>query len=155
MHAVRALGHRIAVATNGLARYQRVLLDRLGLPYDRLLAPDLTQTIKPHPSFWSSLDGAAVPLVHVGDLLSQDVWGAQQAGILAVWLWRQMPPDWRRTPVFERPQRPDLEEVVAARLQSELEEHALAPHLRPPRPPRPDYVVADLWELVELLGLGV
>ncbi|MDW8091875.1 MAG: HAD family hydrolase [Meiothermus sp.] len=155
VRALRALGYRIAVATNGLARYQRVLLDRLGLPYDRLLAPDLTQTIKPNPSFWSSLDGAAALLVHVGDLLSQDVWGAQQAGILAVWVWREMPPDWRRTPPAERARRPDVEEVVAAQLRIELEEHGLAPHLRPQGLPRPDYVVADLGELVGLLEMGV
>lgn len=151
--ALRQQGYQIAVATNGLARYQQVLIDRLNIAYDRLLAPDISQALKPDPAFWNPLHRESVEkIVHVGDLLSQDIWGANAAGLGAVWIWRTMPQDWRETPVLERTRRPDLASVIAARVESELEEHGLVVPVRPPTPPQPDHIVADLEELQIVLN---
>ncbi|MDT7921054.1 MAG: HAD family hydrolase [Meiothermus sp.] len=149
--ALRQQGYRIAIATNGLARYQRVLVDKLNIAYEQMLAPDISHAIKPDPAFWNPLR-SQVPeaIVHVGDLLSQDIWGANAAGLTAVWIWREMPPDWRTTPVAERTQRPDLRLVIADRLQRELEEYGQAP-FRPQTLPQPDHIVADLEELAAIL----
>jgi FMN hydrolase / 5-amino-6-(5-phospho-D-ribitylamino)uracil phosphatase len=148
---LRQQGYRIAIATNGLARYQRVLVDKLNITYEQMLAPDISHAIKPDPTFWDPLRSQCPEtIVHVGDLLSQDIWGANAAGLTAVWVWREMPPDWRATPVAERTLRPDLRLVIADRLQSELEEYGQAPS-RPQTLPRPDHIVADLEELAALL----
>ncbi|WP_051195757.1 HAD family hydrolase [Meiothermus rufus] len=150
--AFQARGYRIAIATNGLAKYQQVLVDRLAIPYDRMLAPDLAQAIKPQPAFWQPvLNSQVKKVVHVGDLLSQDIWGANQAGLTAVWIWRSMPEDWRRTPVHQRTQRKDLDRVIEERLQSELAEHGLVGQSSPNQPPQPDHIVADLEELLVIL----
>ncbi|GIW30030.1 MAG: hypothetical protein KatS3mg071_0204 [Meiothermus sp.] len=151
--ALRQQGYQIAVATNGLARYQQVLIDRLNIAYDRLLAPDISQALKPDPAFWRPLFEEPVEqIVHVGDLLSQDIWGANAAGLKAVWIWRDMPQDWRETPVLERTRRPDLSSIITARLQKELEEHGRVGSAHPQTPPQPDHIVADLEELQAVLN---
>lgn len=147
----RSRGWGIAVATNGYARYQEVLVQKLGIPYDLMLAPDRINQTKPHPEFWQSVQGAEGSVVHVGDLLSQDIWGANNAGITAVWIWREMPPVWRATPLGERTQRADLEQVIAGILKSELEEHGFVGKSQPSHLPRPDLIIADLLELAEVL----
>ncbi|GIW33569.1 MAG: hypothetical protein KatS3mg072_0902 [Meiothermus sp.] len=150
--AFRSQGYRIAVATNGLAKYQQILVDKLAIPYDRILAPDISQALKPDPAFWNPVrNELADTIVHIGDLLSQDIWGANEAGLVAVWIWRTMPQDWRATPVHERTRHPDLNAVIAARVQSELEEHGFVGRVRPEAPPRPDYILADLHELQAVL----
>jgi FMN phosphatase YigB (HAD superfamily) len=150
--AFRNQGYRIAIATNGLAKYQQILVDKLQIPHDRMLAPDISQALKPDPAFWNPLHGGQTQrMVHVGDLLSQDIWGANAAGLVAVWIWRTMPQDWRETPVHERTRRPDLDAVIETRVQSELEEHGFVGRMRPSTPPQPDYIVADLKELAVVL----
>lgn len=153
--ALRAQGYRIAVATNGLAKYQQILVDKLEIAYDLMLAPDISLALKPDPAFWNPVRKVAVePIVHVGDLLSQDIWGANSAGFMAVWIWRNMPEDWRRTPVAQRTRRSDLGSVIEAMVQSELEEFGFVGTIRPQAPPQPDYIVADLKELHQALTLA-
>lgn len=148
----RSQGYRIAVATNGLAKYQQILVDKLAIPYDRMLAPDISQALKPDPAFWNPVrDEQVDTIVHTGDLLSQDIWGANEAGLVAVWIWRTMPQNWRDTPVQARTRRKDLAEVIETRVQGELEEHGFVGRVRPEAPPRPDYIVADLYELRAVL----
>ncbi len=150
--ACRAQGYRIAVATNGLAKYQRILVDKLGIPYDLMLAPDISLALKPDPAFWNPIQSSTSrAIVHVGDLLSQDIWGANSAGLTAVWIWRNMPEAWRAVPALERTRHPGLASVVESRVQSELEEHGFVGRTRPQTPPQPDYIVADLKELLEVL----
>lgn len=150
--AFRAQGYQIAVATNGLAKYQQILVDKLGITYDLMLAPDISQALKPDPAFWNPVRSEATEtVVHVGDLLSQDIWGANSAGFTAVWIWRTMPEEWRATPVTERTRHSGLASVIEAMVQSELEEHGFVGKTRPQSPPRPDYIVADLNELQQVL----
>lgn len=148
----RAQGYRIAVATNGLAKYQQILVDKLEIAYDLMLAPDISLALKPDPAFWNPVQKIAIgPIVHVGDLLSQDVWGANSAGFVAVWMWRNMPEDWRSTPPAHRTRRSDLGSVIEAVVHSELEEFGFLGAVRPKTPPQPDYIVADLQELHQAL----
>lgn len=149
--AFKARGWQIAVATNGLAKYQQPLVNTLGIPYDFMLAPDISGATKPEPEFWGPLPQPHTQVVHVGDLLTHDVWGANAAGLEAVWIWREMPPAWRETPVEERLARGDTQQVIQTLTSSELEEHGFVGREMPSQLPKPDYVVADLWELVEAL----
>lgn len=144
----RERGWKVAVATNGYALYQGVILERLGFAYDRMLAPDRCGYAKPQPEFWRELDGEEV--VHAGDILSQDVWGANAAGIKAAWVWRAMPEEWAVIPAAERAQRPELGAVLERELKLELESHG-RPANAPTHLPRPDWVVADLLELAQAM----
>jgi putative hydrolase of the HAD superfamily len=71
------------------------LLEGLGLtPYlDHVVVSAVVGWEKPHPRiFESALELAGIPAaqaLHIGDNYQQDVLGAQQAGIYAVWLRRQ------------------------------------------------------------------
>lgn len=147
----KARGWQIAVATNGLAKYQQPLVDKLEIPYDFMLAPDISRATKPEALFWEPLPQPRAQVVHVGDLLTHDVWGANTAGYQAVWIWREMPPAWRETPIQQRLARGDTQEVIQTLTERELQEHGFVGREMPSQLPKPDYVVADLQELLQVL----
>jgi FMN phosphatase YigB (HAD superfamily) len=155
MHALRTAGWKIAVGTNGFTRYQRVPLERLNVPYDVLLGPDVAGTAKPHAGFLRALthlsgDAHAMSgLVHVGDLLAQDVLAANRVGAMAVWVWRDMPDVWRGRAVQDRAAHPDMPGVVEHHVQVELERDGRAGGVL--ETPRPDLIVQDLHELTKAL----
>jgi putative hydrolase of the HAD superfamily len=94
LHALKARGLITAVVSNWDIRLGP-LLDGLGLtPYlDHVVVSAVVGWEKPHPRiFASALELADVPaaqVLHVGDNYQQDVVGAQQMGIYAVWLRRR------------------------------------------------------------------
>jgi FMN phosphatase YigB (HAD superfamily) len=146
-----AEGWNIAIATNGLAKYQQPLTDKLGIRYDFVLAPDISKATKPDAAFWGPLPKPYSRVIHIGDLLTHDIWGANSAGLEAAWIWRDMPPEWRETPPQERLGRPDYAEVIGAISERELEEHGFVGTQQPSQLPKPDYIVADLWELAAVI----
>lgn len=150
LEAFKAQGWKLALATNGLSKYQQPLTDKLGLPYDFVLAPDTVGATKPQADFWKPLP-EATRVVHVGDLLTHDIWGANAAGHTAVWVWRNMPPAWRNTPIQERRNRGDYGEVIRAVTEQELDEHGFIGRQQPSVLPQPDHTVADFAELAEAL----
>jgi FMN phosphatase YigB (HAD superfamily) len=154
---LRARGWRIACGTNGYAKYQAYALERLEIEVEAFLAPDTVGFAKPQAEFLRSLpnltnDPAALEgLVHVGDILTQDVLAANRAGVTSAWVWRDMPADIRLKPAATRA----LDSEVRARI-GELAELEFAQHGRMAGPysdfpPKPDVVVANLTELLEWL----
>jgi FMN phosphatase YigB (HAD superfamily) len=89
--ALRDLGFRIGAVTNGYHVYQEPLLEGLGILalFDRLVTPERTGVVKPHPRMWTEGFGGEPVVLHVGDRLYDDVVGAHAAGIFAVWLVRR------------------------------------------------------------------
>jgi FMN phosphatase YigB (HAD superfamily) len=152
LERLRAMGHSIAIGTNGLAKYQRVPLEKLGVGYDALLGPDVAGYAKPQAEFLRALpritnDAHAMDgLVHVGDLLAQDVLAANRAGAKAVWIWRDLPDVWSAATPRERAEDPEMRELIERHLEIELERDGRmgAPY----ETPRPDLIVKDLFELV-------
>lgn len=142
---------QIAVATNGLSKYQQPLVDKLEIPYDLMLAPDITGATKPDAAFWQALPQPITKVVHVGDLLTHDIWGANAASLTAVWLWREMPSSWRDTPIQERLKRGDYAQVIQAVTQHELQEHGFVGSDMPLQQPKPDFILADFRELLEVI----
>jgi FMN phosphatase YigB (HAD superfamily) len=157
LEQLRAMGHSIAIGTNGLAKYQRVPLEKLGVGYDALLGPDVTGFAKPHAGFLQALPqitsdpDAMNGLVHVGDLLAQDVLAANRAGAKAVWIWRDLPAVWSAATPFERAGDPEMHAVIERHLEIELERDGRMG--TPYETPRPDLIVKDLHELVDALEL--
>ncbi len=152
---LRAMGRKIAIGTNGFAKYQRVPLERLAVPYDALLGPDVAGFAKPQAEFLRALpritnDPKAMDgLVHVGDLLAQDVLAANRAGATAVWIWRDMDQQWAGLHPRERASDPEMRREIERRLEIELERDGRmgAPY----ETPQPDLIVKDLLELVSAL----
>jgi FMN phosphatase YigB (HAD superfamily) len=151
MEKLRADGWKIAVATNGFARYQGAILKRLGLEWDLFLAPDTTGFAKPQAGFWQSIiNGEAV--VHVGDIVSQDIWGANAAGIKGAWVWRFMPEELESLGVSERLSHPRLGEWLEQEHRTEIDHYGQLQDQTSSALPKPDWVVKDLLELAEILS---
>jgi putative hydrolase of the HAD superfamily len=94
LESLKTRGMIMGVLSNWDIRLQP-LLERLGLmPYfDHVVLSAVVGWEKPHPRiFRSALDLAGVSadeVLHVGDSYQQDVVGAQQVGMYAVWLRRR------------------------------------------------------------------
>jgi len=84
--ALRQRGYRLAVVTNGHARYQQALFDLMGVAkeFDLMIGPDVVGCAKPDPAIFQSPALAGQIRMHVGDLLTQDVRAAREARISAV-----------------------------------------------------------------------
>lgn len=155
LERLRAMGHRIAIGTNGFAKYQRIPLEKLGIDYSALIGPDVAGFAKPQAAFLHALpritnDPRAMDgLIHVGDLLAQDVLAANRAGARAVWIWRDLPEAWAGLSPRERALEPEMREEIERHLEIELERDGRlgAPY----EMPRPELIVKDLMELVGAL----
>jgi FMN phosphatase YigB (HAD superfamily) len=147
------MGFKILVGTNGYAKYQKFALEKLGVSVRHILAPDTVGYCKPQAEFLTEfhrLEPGGQIHVHVGDLLAQDIMAANRARIRGAWIWREMPAEMREIPVLERPRHPAMQEQIYAHFEHELErdgrfgvdyEHT----------PKPDYVIANLLELCDVL----
>jgi FMN phosphatase YigB (HAD superfamily) len=152
---LRTMGHKIAIGTNGLAKYQRVPLEKLGVGYDALLGPDVAGFAKPQAGFLHALPeitndaNAMDSLIHVGDLLAQDVLAANRAGAKAVWIWRHMPDAWATLTPHERALNPEMHTIIEHQLEVELARDGRMN--TPYETPKPDLIIKDLHELVDAL----
>jgi FMN phosphatase YigB (HAD superfamily) len=154
---LRERGWRIACGTNGYAKYQAYALDRLGLQIDAFLAPDTVGFAKPQAEFLRSLstvtkDEAALEgLIHVGDILTQDILAANRAGVLSAWIWRDMPEEIRIKAAASRTSDTSVRAKIRERAELEFAQHGRMAGSDTDFPPRPDFVVKNLIELVELI----
>ena len=154
---LRAQGWQIACGTNGYAKYQAYALERLEVQVDAFLAPDTVGFAKPQAEFLRSLpvvtnDPAALEgLVHVGDILTQDVLAANRADVSSAWVWRDMPEHIRLKPAASRALNIEVKANIAALAELEFAQHGRMHGSYPDFPPKPDFVVANLIELLDLL----
>jgi putative hydrolase of the HAD superfamily len=150
-----AKGWLLALGTNGFAKYQQFVLEQYGLVFGASLAPDTTGFVKPQAGFLQALrtltedETALEGLVHVGDLLTHDIACANNAGVLGAWVWRFMPPELQAIPILERPYHPDFLKAIRHEWLVELEQHGAFSDFE--IMPKPDFIVADLLELVVAL----
>ncbi|GAB4194217.1 MAG: HAD family hydrolase [Wenzhouxiangellaceae bacterium] len=84
---------QLAAVTNGNADLRRM---GLGHHFTTIISAHLVEARKPQPEIWRHLlqrtNCAAADIVHVGDHPEEDIEGARQAGIQAVWLNREQQP---------------------------------------------------------------
>jgi FMN hydrolase / 5-amino-6-(5-phospho-D-ribitylamino)uracil phosphatase len=157
LEKLRAKGWKIACGTNGYAKYQGYALTRLGVQADAFIAPDTVNACKPQAEFLKRLpeltgDKTALEgLIHVGDLLTQDVLAANRAGAKAVWVWREMPEFMREIPVLERTKNKSVQAAILEQTAHEFTHNGKLGTDYSDLPPKPDFVVADLLELVHAL----
>ncbi len=157
LEKLRSSGWKIACGTNGYAKYQGYALARLGVQADAFIAPDTVNACKPQAEFLKRLpeltgDKTALEgLIHVGDLLTQDVLAANRAGAKAAWVWREIPEFMRDIPVLERNQNKSVQAAILEQTAHEFIHNGKLGSSYSDLPPKPDFVVADLLELVSVL----
>jgi FMN phosphatase YigB (HAD superfamily) len=154
---LRSNGWQVVCGTNGYAKYQSYALQRLGIEVEGFIAPDTVGFAKPQGEFLRCLpkvtgdQNALKGLIHVGDILTQDVLTANRAGVTSVWVWREMPEEIRAIPTNARASNPQVISKIAELAELEFGLHGRMAGSNSDFPPKPDFVVADLLELVELL----
>jgi FMN hydrolase / 5-amino-6-(5-phospho-D-ribitylamino)uracil phosphatase len=154
---LRSAGWQVVCGTNGYAKYQAHALQRLEIEVEAFIAPDTVGFAKPHGEFLRSLpkvtndQNALEGLIHVGDILTQDVLAANRAGVLAAWVWRDMPEEIRAVPADSRASDPRVITRISELAELEFGLHGRMAGSYSDFPPKPDFVVANLLELVELL----
>lgn len=106
--ALRALGLRLALVTNGGTVAQNAKIDALGIRrfFDAILISDDVGVAKPDPHIFhravESLDLSPAQVWHVGDHPINDALGAARAGLSAVWLRAIQPwPDVYPPPIYQ------------------------------------------------------
>jgi FMN phosphatase YigB (HAD superfamily) len=82
IQALRSIGVRLLVATDGYAIFQSSVLEIAGLEFDQLLSPEQTGFLKADPRYWHNLP----PLIHLGDSPLSDIQGPREAGLRAIWV---------------------------------------------------------------------
>lgn len=142
--------------SNGFARYQKPVVEALGLQqyFDGYFAPDLCGAVKPQ----AQLFGAAVHAsgqspgdgVHVGDRFTDDVAGSRRAGMYAVLIERDLPQSFRDISPLELPKLETFRQyaVYQARREGLVELH----HLDVERDCIPDAVITSLDQLPQVLS---
>lgn len=106
LRACRARDLALAIVTNGTVNSQQRKLDALGLAaeVDAVVISEAVGCKKPDPRIFAAalerLDVSAAETVYVGDHPVNDVMGATQAGLQAIWLsgWHPWPEDWPPNP---------------------------------------------------------
>lgn len=154
---LRSNGWQVVCGTNGYAKYQAYALLRLGIEVEAFVAPDTVGFAKPQAEFLRCLpsvtgdQNALEGLIHVGDILTQDVLAANRAEVTSAWVWRQMPEEIRAIPAASRASDPKVITKIGELAELEFGLHGRMAGFNSDVPPKPDFVVADLLELVELL----
>jgi 2-haloacid dehalogenase len=81
---------RIAVLSNADDRFLDPFIERLGIPFEAVLSSEEARCYKPRPELFHNmlkrLDVTPQEAVYVGDRQYEDVLGASEAGMRAIWL---------------------------------------------------------------------
>ena len=82
--------HRNAVLSNADDRFLYPVIERLGIPFEAVLSSEQARCYKPRPELFHNLlkrlDVTPREAVYVGDRQYEDVQGAREAGMRAIWL---------------------------------------------------------------------
>lgn len=152
--ALKARGVRLVTLSNGFDVYQFPVLQALGIAeyFDARIAPDRVGEVKPSPGIFRRAATALGPdpdyVVHVGDSLIHDVFGAKRAGSLSVWVHPPLRDVLSGFPPWERPRAPAFAAVAERAFQRELNVPAYG--IDRWDQAVPDYAVAHLKELEDV-----
>ena len=151
---LRALGlagyfeRRIAPEVVGIVKPMRGIfhraLEEAGLEVDRRWSGGGPANARPKAGRESDEDGV-VCVVHVGDSLIHDVFGAKGAGLVTVWVHRPLSEALPGVPPWERPVHPSFPDVLRSAFARELNVPWYG--IQGWEEAYPDYAVATLREL--------
>ena len=147
-------GHTLVALTNGYKKYQLPVLEGLSIArfFTEICTPEVCGFAKPEVGlFLEPRKRYGKPHVHIGDTVIHDVWGANQAGCITIWVNHSLPQEIWDLSIEERTVHPRLPSLV---------QEGIARDLNPGAYPEvtvegsmPHYVIREIEELVDIISL--
>ena len=150
LEQLKKSGYRLAVITNGYAKYQQPVVDTLQLSglFDCFITPEKENCAKPDSKIIESLMKKGEVVAHVGDRVDHDVYLAAQINIKSVFIYRNLPEKLQNCSPYERNKDPNFLELYKQKWQKETGmKTGVVPNL-----PIPDIVIYSLQELIDVFG---
>ena len=143
-------GYRLAIITNGYAKYQQPVVEYLQLSglFDCFITPEQGNCAKPDVKIVESLMKKGEVVAHVGDRVDHDVYLAAQLNIKSVFIYRNLPDHLQSISPLER--NKDLNFIELYKQKWQRETGAKANEI--PDLPKPDIVIYSLQELTDVFG---
>lgn len=149
LNQLKKSGYRLAVITNGHAKYQLPVVEHLQLSglFDYFITPEKGHCAKPNIKIIESLMKKGKVVAHVGDRIDHDVYLAAQINIKSVFIYRDLPKQLQNSSPFERNKDPIFLELYKHKWQKETgTKTSEIPNL-----PIPDIVIYSIRELIDVL----
>lgn len=107
LRALKNGNRKLVLATKGLSKYQKPILEITGLGnlFDDMLTPDITGYLKTSPQYFDRYQGQEALFIQVGDHFYDDVIVARRNGFYSIM--RAPIPELAVYDAFERPQKLD------------------------------------------------
>lgn len=155
LHDLTKAGAIVVAVSNGFTRYQRPVLDALGLTqyFSAIVSPEETGTAKPDPLIFQAARQAVgvastEAAYHVGDTLIHDIAGAKAAGMFALWMQTKLPANMVSYSPTKRPRHPQflpsITDIASREFASGLYGYTTEQLM-------PDAVVCNLREVIPTL----
>ena len=154
LKTLRQAGYPLVVLTNGFRKYQLPVLRALGVAdlFDAIYTPEMTGAAKPERDMYLAPQRRYPgPHVHVGDTVIHDLWGANQAGAISVWVYHDLPDLVASLPLSRRSGHELMEELITQGIARDLNAAAY-PQLTTVDS-MPDFVIKSFGELPAVLDL--
>jgi putative hydrolase of the HAD superfamily len=144
LQGLKEHGYSLGVVTNGFEKYQKPVMDALGLTkiFDVVITPEKVGYGKPQMEMVEELlHGGNEIIAHVGDRLDHDVVLANKLGVLSVLLFPTMSEAIKQTAISKRSERRDCLDWLREKWGSETNENSL------PNNAIPKLVIQSIHEL--------
>ena len=150
LEQLKRRGYRLAVITNGYAKYQQPVVDTLRLSglFDYFITPERVNYAKPDIKIMESLLKKGEVVAHVGDRVDHDVFLAAKINIKSVFIYRNLPKRLYNSTPYERNKDPYFLKLYKQKWKKETGmKNGEIPNL-----PIPDIVIYSLQELIDVFG---
>lgn len=147
-------GYPLVALTNGFRKYQLPVLQALGIAdfFDEIYTPEVTGAAKPEQEIYLAPQRRYPgPHIHVGDTVIHDIWGANEAGAVSVWVYHDLPDAVAHLPLKKRGGHEMMEQLIADGIARDL--NAAAYPEVTVRGSMPDFVIKTFGELRTVLDL--
>ena len=150
LEQLKKSGYRLAVITNGYAKYQQPVVEYLQLSglFDCFITPETGNCAKPDRKIIESLMKKGTVVAHVGDRVDHDVYLAAQINIPSVFIYRNLPKKLQSSSPYERNKDPDFLDLYKQKWQKET--GIVTGEI--PDLPIPDIVIYSIQELMDVFG---
>ncbi|MCT1902406.1 HAD family hydrolase [Oceanobacillus sojae] len=110
LEQIKKKGFDLAAATNGYAKYQLPVLQKLGLDkmFDEIITSDSAGFAKPNPAVLKKLSDEGEIVAHVGDRIDHDVVLANKLDTTSVFIHRSLPTEILSLPMNKRTEHPSF-----------------------------------------------
>lgn len=148
LEQLKKSGFRLAIITNGYAKYQQPVVDYLQLSglFDCFITPEKGKCAKPDIKIIESLMKKGKVVAHVGDRVDHDVFLAAQINIKSVFIYHNLPQYLKDKSPHARNKDPYFLELYKQKWQKETGKKTDETH----NIPTPDFVIYSINELIDI-----